>query len=55
MAGRHKGSAQAEGAEAARGKGIKEKVCIDTSFSKEILIHQTHQNKWVIIDPFDLN
>jgi hypothetical protein len=34
-----------EGTEAAQGKNDQEKVCIDTSFSKETLIHLTHQNK----------
>jgi hypothetical protein len=39
------GSAQGEAAEATQGKKDHEKVCIDISFSKETLIHSTHQNK----------
>jgi hypothetical protein len=48
------GSAQGEAAEATQGKKDHEKVCIDISFSKETLIHSTHQNKWAMIDPSDL-
>jgi hypothetical protein len=39
------GSAQGEAAEATQGEKDHEKVCIDISFSKETLIHSTHQNK----------
>jgi hypothetical protein len=51
--GEAQGQHTGEGAEAAQGKNDQEKVCIDTSFSKETLIHLTHQNKWATLNPFD--
>jgi hypothetical protein len=54
MVGRHKGSTPGEGAEAAQGKTDQGERLYRYFFFKETLIHPTHQNKWVIIDPSDL-
>jgi hypothetical protein len=56
MIGREKqpGEKEKEMSRGGLGKKDQEKVCIDTSFSIETLIHQMHQSKWVILDPSDL-